>query len=133
MLLLLLDTVQALQPQLVISCLIWIFLTFIFTMSFSFLITRTYVAGNGNMDDGAPRLSGVDVDRLVVDPSRYSPSTLHDRSSKFSRVLIESFDQSNMHFFCFYFFDDAKTFMQQSYYFTQMSQFIFHCIIMHCF
>ncbi|XP_061375582.1 phosphatidylinositol 4-phosphate 5-kinase 6-like [Gastrolobium bilobum] len=27
--------------------------------------------GNGNIDDGAPRLSGVDVDHLVTDPSRY--------------------------------------------------------------
>ncbi|XP_027355838.1 phosphatidylinositol 4-phosphate 5-kinase 6-like [Abrus precatorius] len=27
--------------------------------------------GNGSFDDGAPRLSGVDVDRLVVDPSRW--------------------------------------------------------------
>ncbi|ESW05746.1 hypothetical protein PHAVU_011G206300 [Phaseolus vulgaris] len=31
----------------------------------------TTPTGNGNMDDGAPRLSGVDVDRLVVDPSRW--------------------------------------------------------------
>jgi len=51
------------------------------------------------MADGAPRLSGVDVDHLVVDPSRYSPSTHHDRSSKFSRVLIGSFYQSCMHCF----------------------------------
>ncbi|KAJ1413515.1 Phosphatidylinositol-4-phosphate 5-kinase, core [Sesbania bispinosa] len=27
--------------------------------------------GNGNFDDGAPRLSGVDADHLVVDPSRW--------------------------------------------------------------
>lgn len=25
----------------------------------------------GNFDDGAPRLSGVDMDRIVIDPSRY--------------------------------------------------------------
>lgn len=51
------------------------------------------------MDDGAPRLSGVDVDHLVVDPSRYNPLSHHDRSSEFSRVLLESFDQSSMHCF----------------------------------
>ncbi|CAL0328810.1 unnamed protein product [Lupinus luteus] len=28
--------------------------------------------GNGNFDDGAPRLSGVDVDDLIVDPSRWA-------------------------------------------------------------
>ena len=28
-----------------------------------------------NSDDGGPRLSGVDVDHLIVDPSRYGQST----------------------------------------------------------
>lgn len=80
-------TVQALKPQLVRSCLGWIFLDYIFNMIF-FLNTWTYIAGHGNFDDGAPRLSGVDVDHLVVDPSRYSLSTHHDISFKFSIILV---------------------------------------------
>lgn len=48
---------------------------------FSELITC--IAGNGSFNDGAPRLSGVDVDHLVVDPSRYSLLTQYNTSFKF--------------------------------------------------
>lgn len=46
------------------------FLSFYFLQEFFFSEFITYIAGNGNFDDGAPCLSGVDVDHLVVDPSR---------------------------------------------------------------
>lgn len=54
-----------------------------------FLNTLTLIAGNGgSFDDGAPRLSGVDVDHLVADPNRYSLSTYHDTRFKFLITLV---------------------------------------------